>query len=297
MRNKRDSYKRKNFLLKNLSNSLDIINIASTLECNNNRLSSINNSESNSMHEEISINNKYNYDFTFTNRSHSSYINREEEGNNNINQQLEKYFINNKIFNIKKDIKLGRKRKNCTIERKHNKYMRDNILRKFKVHLTSSIINYVNSLFLINEKRKKKLKIFRRLSSSKIKKISKKENINWLNSKVKYILSENVSSKLTSCTRDFNVKIIQRVYEKNEEKKVIEILEKTIREMRQIYINDTYDNNYKGFMTLEDDIKKMKMSGENDIYINEYKNVGIEFEKIFNSIKPRRKKLSILQKK
>lgn len=67
--------------------------------------------------------------------------------------------------------------------------------------------------------------------------------------------------------------------------------------MRQIYINDTYDNNYKGFMTLEDDIKKMKMSGENDIYINEYKNVGIEFEKIFNSIKPRRKKLSILQKK
>jgi len=49
-------------------------------------------------------------------------------------------------------------------------------------------------------------------------------------------------------------------------------------------------------MTLKDDIKKMKMSGENDIYINKYKNVGIEFEKIFNSIKPRRKKLSLLQK-
>ena len=66
--------------------------------------------------------------------------------------------------------------------------------------------------------------------------------------------------------------------------------------MWQIYINDTDDNNYKGFMTLKDDIKKMKMSGENDIYINKYKNVGIEFEKIFNSIKPRRKKLSLLQK-
>lgn len=85
MRNKRDSYKRKNFLLKNLSNSLDITNIASTLECNNNRLSSINNSESNSMYEEISINNKYICDFTFTNKSHSFYINIEEEGNNNIN--------------------------------------------------------------------------------------------------------------------------------------------------------------------------------------------------------------------
>ena len=174
--------------------------------------------------------------------------------------------------------------------------MRDNLLRKFKVHLIRSIINYVNSLFLINEKRKKKLKILRKLSSLKIKQISKTDNIDWLNSKVKNILSQNVSSKLTSCTRDFNVKIIKRIYEKNEEKKVIEILEKTIREMWQIYINDTDDNNYKGFMTLKDDIKKMKMSGENDIYINKYKNVGIEFEKIFNSIKPRRKKLSLLQK-
>ena len=228
MRKKLDLYKKKNFLLKNLSNSLDMTNIASTLECNNNRLSSINNSEYNSIQEEISITNKCNCDFTFSNKSHSSYINIEEEGNNNINQQFEKYFINNKIFNIKKDIKLGRKRKNCIIERKHNKYMRDNLLRKFKVHLIRSIINYVNSLFLINEKRKKKLKILRKLSSLKIKQISKTDNIDWLNSKVKNILSQNVSSKLTGCTRDFNVKIIKRIYEKNEEKKIIEILEKQL---------------------------------------------------------------------
>lgn len=106
--------------------------------------------------------------------------------------------------------------------------MRDNLLRKFKVHLIRSIINYVNSLFLINEKRKKKLKILRKLSSLKIKQISKTDNIDWLNSKVKNILSQNVSSKLTSCTRDFNVKIIKRIYEKNEEKKIIEILEKQL---------------------------------------------------------------------
>ena len=57
-------------------------------------------------------------------------------------------------------------------------------------------------------------------------------------------------------TRDFNVQIIQRIYEKNEEKKIIEILEKTIRQTWQIYTNDINDNNYKGFMTLKDDIKK-----------------------------------------
>ena len=73
-------------------------NITSTLECNkNNRLSSINNSEYNSIQEEI-ITNKCNCDFTFTNRSHSSYINIEEEGNNNINQQFEKYFIYSYYF-------------------------------------------------------------------------------------------------------------------------------------------------------------------------------------------------------
>ena len=225
MRKKLDLYKRKNFFINEF---FRYDKYCIYFKCNNNRLSSINNSEYNSIQEEISITNKCNCDFTFSNKSHSSYINIEEEGNNNINQQFEKYFINNKIFNIKKDIKLGRKRKNCIIERKHNKYMRDNLLRKFKVHLIRSIINYVNSLFLINEKRKKKLKILRKLSSLKIKQISKTDNIDWLNSKVKNILSQNVSSKLTGCTRDFNVKIIKRIYEKNEEKKIIEILEKQL---------------------------------------------------------------------
>ena len=68
MKKKLDLYKRKNFLL---TNSLDMTNIASTFECNNNGLSSIDNSEYNSIQEEISITNKCNCDFTFTNRSHS----------------------------------------------------------------------------------------------------------------------------------------------------------------------------------------------------------------------------------
>ena len=45
----------------------------------------------------------------------------------------------NKIFTIKKIMKLGRIKKNSNKTGKHDKYKRDNIIRRFKVHLMKSI--------------------------------------------------------------------------------------------------------------------------------------------------------------
>ena len=47
--------------------------------------------------------------------------------------------IGNKIFTIKKIMKLGRIKKNSNKRGKHDKYQRDNIIRRFKVHLMKSI--------------------------------------------------------------------------------------------------------------------------------------------------------------
>ena len=44
-----------------------------------------------------------------------------------------------KIFSIKKIKKLGRIKKDSKKSGKHDKYKRDNIIRKFKVHLMQSI--------------------------------------------------------------------------------------------------------------------------------------------------------------
>jgi len=61
-------------------------------------------------------------------------------------------------------------------------------------------------------------------------------------------------------------------------------MEKTIKDMWILYINETKDNNYLGFKTLKDGVNDFKKNGETEEFIKKYKNISIEFEKIFNSI-------------
>lgn len=68
-------------------------------------------------------------------------------------------------------------------------------------------------------------------------------------------------------------------------------MEKTIKDMWILYIKETKDNNYLGFKTLKDDINDFKKNGETEEFIKKYKNISIEFEKIFNSIKTRKSNL------
>ena len=157
-----------------------------------------------------------------------------------------------KIFIIRKIIKLGRKKKFSFCKGKHDKFQKDNLIRKFKAHLINNILDFVNSCFLINYngKRKNHIKIIKKLSSFKIKLISKEENLKWLDTKLKYILSQRITSKI-HCENDFNAKLIKRIYEEGKEKKVINVLEKTIREFWHIYKYGTTDQYYLGFKTLK----------------------------------------------
>jgi len=78
---------------------------------------------------------------------------------------------------------------------------------------------------------------------------------------------------------------------KNEEKRVIKILEKTVKEMWIIYINDDKHNEFPGFNTINYDMNKFKELNESDEYINLFISISNNFEKIFHKIKPRKKKL------
>ena len=62
---------------------------------------------------------------------------------------------------------------------------------------------------------------------------------------------------------DYNKKLIHKIYEEKKEIKVINILDKTIREMWFIYINNN-DESYPGFKKLKDDAIKLKDLGENE---------------------------------
>ena len=89
------------------------------------------------------------------------------------------YEKDKKIFSIQKKKKLGRIKKNLNKNGTHNKYRKENIIRRFKVHLMKNIYDYINSCFNINNKyqNSKNINLIKKIQSDNIKLISKSENI------------------------------------------------------------------------------------------------------------------------
>lgn len=216
------------------------------------------------------------------------------------NNYTKKFIIEkpDKIFCIKKETKLGRPKKNSIKKGMHNKFKKDNLIRRFKTHFFQNIYNYINLSFKCNKEYndKKIINMIQKISSNDTKSISKSDNIKWFNSKVKSIISQKISTKIVSFDSNYNYNLIQKVYKMNVEQDVIKILEKTIREMWIIYINDDKDKEFPGFNTLKDDINKLREMKEPEEYIQQFTYTSKNFENIFNKIKPRKKKIMNIKK-
>ena len=204
--------------------------------------------------------------------------------------------IKEKIFNIKKEKKLGRPKKeniNQFKKRKHDKFQRDNIIRKFKAQFVQNLFNYINLSFNSNQdnikNKQKPINIIQKINSSETKSISKDSNLKWLNSKIRDIFSQKISSKFVSYEPTHNYKIIQKLYEKKEEQTVLKVMDKTIRQMWIIYVNNDKNNEFPGFNTIENDINKFRNIGESEEYIELYISISQNFEMIFNKMKSKKK--------
>ena len=234
------------------------------------------------------------------------YKNNKEEKNNiflinnNLSKENNNKFVikkSPKIFNIQKVIKLGRPKKHSLKRRKHDKFKLDNVIRKFKVKLTQNIYNYINISFTCNQyyvkMNKSFINIIQKINSKETKSISKIDNIRWLNTKIKDIFSQKVSSKFIIFEPNYNKKLIKKILEQKKEIKVIEVLEKTVRDMWIIYKNDDIYHEFPGFQTIKYDIEKFKEMNESEDYIGLYRYACNKFEDIFKKIRQRRKKISI----
>ena len=154
----------------------------------------------------------------------------------------------------------------------------------------NNIYKYINSSFKENQNKPYKKKILQKISSKFIKSISKEDNIKWLNSKLSTVFSQNLSTKIVRYKSNHNEKVINSVLKKGTDINAIFILNHTVKDMWNIYINDDINHNYTGFSTLKDDIKEFKKLNQPLDYIEKYKKVAIEFEEIFNKIKERKRK-------
>ena len=97
------------------------------------------------------------------------------------------------------------------------------------------------------------------------------------------VFSEKVSVKCSLYDPDYNKKEIQKLYKENDAKNIINILERSVKEMLNAFIQ----NKIPGFDSLNDDIKelkeKMKKNNQENIkeYLIKYRNIALNFESIF----------------
>ena len=183
------------------------------------------------------------------------------------------------------------------MEWKTFKKVKKNIIRKIKACFHTNILNYINKkyeTYLKNINQKKYIKFLQKISPKEYQNINKYVNLRWFSSKLKVVFSGNLSSKCSSHTSDYNKRQIDKLYKKAKIQSLIDIFEKTIKEMYEIYVNDI---KLDGFETLEDDLKnlqnKMEKEDEESIeeYLKEYKYVAQNLEQIFKDKKGRRGKI------
>ena len=112
--------------------------------------------------------------------------------------------------------------------------------------------------------------------------------------KIRDIFDVEISTKYKG-ENDYNKRLIKEIYEKNKAKKVIEVLEKTVREMYNIY---TSLDKLEGFENLYELLNKIKNEEDNDKdYLKNFEDIGLNLERKFEDKRKRDNNHKIKKKK
>ena len=200
-------------------------------------------------------------------------------------QDKAKIFWIEKIDKKKKNMGRRKKEKKYKTKASHNKFNKDNIVRKIKIHFLNAGIKYINKKY--NEFQKLKLKRTKQKFLQKLEQkytdyLTKKEEKIFLSKKLNEILSDTVSKRCKNHNKDYNKKNIKKLINNGEPKNLIEFLDKTIEDVYKIYISKEKDKipefNLENDLTLiEEDINE---KGEN--YKIKYKEYALDLISILN---------------
>ena len=200
-------------------------------------------------------------------------------------QDKSKIFWIEKIDKKKKNMGRRKKEKKYKTKASHNKFNKDNIVRKIKIHFLNAGIKYINKKY--NEFQKLRLKRTKQKFLQKLEKkytdyLTKKEEKIFLSKKLNEILSDTVSKRCKNHNKDYNKKNIKKLINNGEPKNLIEFLDKTIEDVYRIYISEEKDKipefNLENDLTLiEEDINE---KGEN--YKIKYKEYALDLITILN---------------
>ena len=220
----------------------------------------------------------------------NNYKNKEKEEKNYLvdNKEKEIIFKLEKIpksektnDNLSKKIRnkknnCGRKKKSDNNKRKHNKSCGDNIIIKIKGYFFTFIRDITKNNFI------NKTLYFRKLPYKFISKLSKKFNVRLMNMQMKDILSEiPITTKNKKSHKFENKFIVEKLYKEEKEKKVIQILDLTFRELFIIFRRKL---NYVGDKA-ELEIISKKIEDLDLLKDNNYKDINYLIDQIRNKSK------------
>ena len=182
--------------------------------------------------------------------------------------------LSKKIRNKKNNC--GRKKKSDSNKRKHNKSCGDNIIIKIKGYFFTFIRDITKNNFI------NKTLYFRKLPYKFISKLSKKFNVRLMNMQMKDILSEiPITTKNKKSHKFENKFIVEKLYKEEKEKKVIQILDLTFRELFIIFRRKL--NLIKDKIDLE--IISKKIEDLDLLKNNNYKDINYLIDQIRNKSK------------
>ena len=227
-----------------------------------------------------------------SNNNKSNRINTNEKDIGKVDiKKVKKKQVKEKIFLIEKTDRkkknMGRRKKEKKYRTKacHDKFNKDNIVRKIKIHFLNAGIKYINKKYSEFQKIKlkpTKQKFLQKLQQKYTDYLTKKEEKIFLSKKLNEILSDTVSNRCKNHNKDYNKKNLKKLINNGEPKNLIEFVEKTIEDVYKIYISAEKDkipefNLENDLISIEEDLNE---KGEN--YKIKYKEYALDLISILN---------------
>ena len=142
----------------------------------------------------------------------------------------------------------------------------------------NKIVIYINKIILF--KYHKKIKLFKKLTSS----ISQNNGISYnqklLKSKLKEIFKENEINGKYKGEKNYNQSVIDKIYEENITE-LIDILETTYLDAFNTFRDMKSSENFNGLENINKVIEEIQNKEKDDEYINKFKYIVMNFEKYY----------------
>ena len=192
------------------------------------------------------------------------------------------------IFDIKKVNKNKGRRKQSHPElykedAVHTKFREDNIINKIKIYFINSTMSLINKKYSEYIKAKSSKRLLQKIKPNYSKIYKKKETQEFFMKEVKEIFSEELSGRCSTFEdkKNYNKIQIDTLIEKNKAKEVINLLNKRLEEIYEIYITNDPSKKIEGYH-LENDLEQIKLKNGDD-YAKMYKETAINLLDIINN--------------